>query len=250
MITSMASMCLSSVEPFLGKSSGKTPNTGSGKTNFLLWFLLHLDKKTVIFNPVRHVEFVKICDAIIDEEIVYSEDEFAKLLTDTSIQSICIIPSESFLGNKPKLTRLFSVVCKKAFLHEDTIHTAIMESKGKKKDLDFRRKANLVLVNDELMMVMEGEELHKYHFGIVHAGRNYGISHIGLTQRHQLVSKLITTQSPIKVIYWLDRYDIKALEDKVDSVSFASRLDPYHFIIQKPFGDIRFYKPLPKLKVD
>lgn len=224
-------------------------STGSGKTNFILWFLLNLNMKTVVFNPIRHVEFLKICDAIIDENVVYS-DEFERMLSNPDITSICVLPSEEFLGNKPRMTRLFSVICKKCFLHEDKVHTRMMELDGKKKGLDFQRKSNIVLVNDELMMVTDMEKLHKYHFGIIHAGRNYGISHVGLTQRHQLISKLIATQSQVKIVYWMDKYDVEALEDKIECVQYARFLDPYHFIVQKPFGDIKFYKPLPLLKLD
>ncbi len=223
--------------------------TGSGKTNFILWFLLNLPLRFVVFNPIRHIEFLKICDAIIDEDVVYSDD-FEKLLANKNVQSVCIIPSERFLGNKPMLTRLFAIVCRKLFQHEDKDYTKLQEKRGRKKDVDFRRKSNICLVNDELMMVTDYEKLHKYHFGIIHAGRNYGISHIGLTQRHQLISKLIATQSQYKVIFWLDKYDIEALEDKIESVKYARFLDPYHFIVQKPFGDIREFKPLPVLKVD
>ncbi len=226
-------------------------STESGKTSFLLWFFLNCPMHLIIFNPIRHIEFEKICDIIVDENHVFNEDFNSKVINKHN--KICITPSEKILGNRKMMTQLWNVLCMKVFKHEDSEFTRWAIKKGHIKDKDFRRQALLVLFNDELMDVVDMEELSNYHYDIIHAGQNYGISHIGNTQRHQNISKLITTQSKIKIVFDLDRRDIHVLKDTVEGIEYIKFLKPFHFMVikgKRADGDyeIKFYQPVPLLK--
>ena len=174
-------------------------------------------------------------------------DKFEKILNDLGIDKICITPSEELIGDRKRLTAIWEIICNKIFLHEDRLFTKLMKRKGLKMDRDFLRRSNVVLINDELMMTVFYEELTPAHYRIIHAGQNYCVSHIGNTQRHQLVAKLLTTQSKRKIIFELDQYDTDALENKIAGVKDAIYLKPFHFIYS--YGNkVNHYTPVPLLK--
>jgi len=221
-------------------------STESGKTNFLLWFFLHCPLRQIFFNPIRHIEPRKIADINITENVIISE-KFEKILNNLSIDRICVTPSEDLIGDRKKLTKIWEILCHKVFMHEDRLFTKLMRRKGYKMDRDFLRRSNIVLINDELMMTVHFEELVPAHFRIIHAGQNYNVSHIGNTQRHQLISKLLTTQSKRKVIFELDKYDIDVLKDRISGVEDSAYLKPFHFVFQKGL-DVRYFLPVPLMK--
>lgn len=140
---------------------------------------------------------------------------------------------------------LWNELCKKIYNFEDIIYTRLMQKKDKVKNRDFVRRANLILVIDELMYVMENEKLMSFHKALLTRGRNYKISHVGASQRNQNISKIITTQSYHKVIFKIDDYDISALSKRIANIELSTSLPDYSFIIhnqnrRKP----KFYKPV------
>jgi hypothetical protein len=223
-------------------------STDSGKTNFMIWLVLNLDKKMVIFNPLGHIEYEKLSDVVLNLKDI-ADDKFIKYLDDYNYQKICISASGDNFDIE-SIRHYWNILCKKIFTHEDKFYTEFMESKNKKVGVDFKRRANICLLNDEMVLCMDKENLMPYHQSIIHMGRNYGISHIGLTQRQQYISKFISTMSKWKVLYEMDKYDIYHLSRVINSVEMVESLKPYHFIFQKSHSDIKFYSPLPLLKVD
>jgi len=234
----------------LGKHILILGSTGSGKTNFLIWLISELLKRNyrlVIFNPIGHLELEKLSNIVLDEKDIFN-DKLEHFLNDYTINSICITPNESFISDFKGMRILTDRICKIIYFHEDIVYSKMMEKKGKVKDVDFRRRSNLIFINDELMFNDDRENLSKFYHAILHRGQNLGISHVGNTQRNQYISKLITTQSIYKIIFQLDKYDITALKDKIKNIELVEFLPDYHFISTYKDRKIKFFKPLPLLK--
>lgn len=200
----------------------------------------------IVFNPIRHIEYRKICDIDVNENIVLSKN-FELILNDYDLNKICVTPSEDLLGEPKQMKIFWNALCKKIYLHRDLAYTKLMKEKGKKEDKDYTRRVNLAVLCDELMMVMDFEDMQPYHFNILMSGQNYKITHIGNTQRHQYISKLLTTQSRRKIIFESDQYDINALDKKIHGIKYASLLKPYHFVFEN-HNKVKFFHPVPLIK--
>lgn len=221
---------------------------GTGKTNFIIWFLSKTDKRVIVFNPLGLVEYNLFCQIVLTEKDIIKAGSIQKYI-DAGYEKISITFTEEFLGNDLDLLRRFfdDYIAKAIFMYEDKLYTQYQEHKGLKKNVDFKRRAHLILLIDELLYVCDGEKMLPYHRNILFSGRNHGISHIGLTQRNQHISKLITTQSYMKIIFRLDQYDINALKDKIKGVDVVDNLKDYHFMVTKGNHNPEFFTPIPNM---
>ena len=219
---------------------------GTGKSNIVLWFFKNCKERIIIFNPLGIIEYNLIADITLSEKDIIEVGSLQNIL-DMGYKKISISLSEEFIGMDINVIRRFfdDYIAKQIFLYEDKLYTEYQEKiKGMTKGVHFKRRANLVLLIDELLYVCEGERLLPFHRNILFAGRNHGISHIGLTQRNQHISKLITTQSYKKIIFRLDQYDIHALRDKIKGVEYAEDMKDFHFMVSTGDKKPIFYLPI------
>jgi len=211
--------------------------TGSGKSNLLCYFLYWLTsikrKRVVYFNPIKLPEIRKLSDIDLDEKDVM-QDKLTKALNNYSHNLICITPTDNLIGKK-KRTQLWDFICYKVYQHEDKVYDIMMKESGLKKGKDYVRQANLFIATDELVGICDDEKLTSWHEEIIYSGRNYGIGHIGASQRNQKISKFITTQTDYYIYFRMEDYDIYALRMKMPVIHEVKFLNPidrrYHWIL-------------------
>jgi len=216
--------------------------TGSGKTNFLINLINRTEKRFIFFNSIGHLEVEKECDLVIDK-IGLLKQTFEDKNKMRKIKKICYTPRDKVISNEEILQREWNYLVGLCYMFEDYDYTEMMEKKGKRKNLDFKRRSNLLLINDETMYVTENENIMPMHRGLMTRGRNYRCMFLGATQRNQNIPKIITSQSRIKIIFELDIADIKYLTGRVAHVEKALLLDEFHFIVTHK-NQFNFYKPV------
>ena len=217
--------------------------TGTGKTNFLINFFAHCPYKIVFFNSIGIIEIKKLSDINLSDETHLREN-----LMHPKIKKISITPKDEVITTPDSLMNLWDRICKEIYMYEDIVYTKAMEKKGWIKDEDFNRQGNVVLVVDELMFVMEDEDMCPWHQGLMTRGRNYKISHVGASQRHQNISKKLSNNTLHTIIFRLNQYDVNALTGKIKYVEYSNIIKPFHFVYYTNLDNQpSFYKPVPLL---
>jgi len=217
--------------------------TGTGKTNFLINFFAHCPHKIIFFNSIGIIEVKKLSDISLTDET-----NLRNCLINPKIKKISITPKDEIITSPNALMNLWDRVCKEIYMYEDLIYTKAMEKKGWKKDEDFNRRADIIIVCDELMFVMEDEDMTAWHMGLLTRGRNYKISHVGASQRNQNISKKITNNTFHIFILRMNQYDINALQGKIKYIEYSDKIKPFHFVYYTALDNIpSFYKPVPLL---
>ena len=87
------------------------------------------------------------------------------------------------------------------------------------------------VVSDEAADLSTPNRIPDYCDGILRRGLGTDILHITATQRPQLCSKNIFTQSLIKILFPVDDYDIKACRSYIPHIEKVSTLGQYEAII-------------------
>jgi hypothetical protein len=211
--------------------------TGSGKSNWLCYFLYWMTsvkgKRIIYFNPIKLPEIRKLADIDLDEKDVI-EGKLTKALNNYDLNLICITPTDNLVGKKKRM-QLWDFICYKCYFHEDKIFDLMMKQNGMRKGKDYLRQANIYVATDELVGICDNEDLSKWHEEIIYSGRNYGIGHIGASQRNQKISKFITTQTDYYVYFRMEQYDIYALRMKMPVIHEVAYLDSvnrkYHWLL-------------------
>lgn len=227
--------------------------TGSGKTTFIANLLENRPQwipKIVFFNTMNIIEIQKISDV----QLYYPKDnieELKKYIHNPQIQMITYtIPKmEENPVTPTQLQFLWGRLCQICYQSEDIVYEEYMKEKGLTKHEDFRPQCNIVIVNDELMKIMDDDNnfANDIHRWILTDGQNYKIVHIGATQRHQNISKILTTQSTQKIIFPIDSYDIGALRDKIEGIDYVRVLKAFHFYwYDSRTKRIRFFSPVKR----
>lgn len=220
--------------------------TGSGKTTWLIWFYRKCPYRTVFFNSIGHLIIEKDSDLVCE-----SLSELKECLNDKNtldeINKICYTPKDKVISDMEILQKEWNYVSGLVYISEDYKRTEELENKGKIKNRDFKRKSNIVLINDETMYVTENEMIMPNHMGLMTRGRNYKISSIGATQRNQNIPKIITSQSRIKIIFELDLADVKYLTGRVAHVEKSLFIKEFHFIVVEK-NKFKYYAPVEMVK--
>lgn len=228
-------------------------STGSGKTTLIYDLLSNRPDwipKIVFFNTMNVVEIQKIADI----HLLYPDDDIEKIqeyLHNPKYQLIVytIPKTENQPVSKTQMEMLWGKMCKICYQCEDLVYEEYMKSKHLIKNVDYRPQCNIVLVNDELMKIMDDNNdfTNDIHRWILTDGQNFKIVHIGATQRHQNISKILTTQSAHKIVFNIDEYDIDSLKGKVEGIEMAKMLKPFHFYYyDRSKRRVRFFKPVGK----
>lgn len=228
----------------------------SGKTNFWMWFLKYLPKKyrVVIVNSMNHIEFKDTSDITINESQIHNlQDGLNKTNSDGGYKHhiVNLKFSDSLRANHKDMEQVFDELCREIFHYEDELYTRYMWAKYKQKiDKDFLRQARIIIIVDELLDFVEQEKIQPHHLQIIREGRNYGIIHIGNSQRSQWMSKWILTHSRTKYLFEIDQYDIHKLSGKIQGIEEVKNLNPYNFIVVHGSSKFKrnYYKPCPLIR--
>lgn len=87
------------------------------------------------------------------------------------------------------------------------------------------------IVSDEAADLSSPSFINSYHYAVLRKGLGRGVVHITATQRPQMISKHIFTQSQIKILFPLDDYDIQACRPYIPIIERVRELRPYEAII-------------------
>lgn len=218
----------------------------TGKSNLMTWFMINTLKRCVFFNVEGMPEPNNVADVNMDDKGVQNK-ELTKALRKPGVRKISISPSDSCVSDSKGLMSLWNNVCEQVFTYREPIYDRIMKAKELREGIDYFPQALVILINDETIECMRGEEMVRYHRAIMIRGRKRGIGTMHATQRHQNISKQLTTKTH-KISFYLDDYDIDVLRSKIPLVQQLGGLPPYHFVKQvKGSQEIKRYRPCPHI---